>query len=236
MRTSSIFLNLCKSLFVVTLTVLLIACGGGSGEPEVVKPKKPAVIMVFGDSTSQGYGVELFGEYYENIPPGKMYADLLRNKLKSEGMDEFASITVINESLGSEFAFEGLKRLPFLMAYHRPTHVILAHGTNDARAGFGTASISNTFVSMVGIVQGNGAKALLADVTLTIFGREYANEYSTMMVNTAKATGATYVPILLGTLFNPIYTLNDGYGYHQNELAQPIMMQNVWDKLIPLLE
>ena len=57
-----------------------------------------------------------------------------------------------------------------------------------------------------------------------------------MVVNTAKATGATYLPLLQGTLFNPIYTLNDGYGYHQNELAQPIMMQNVWDKLIPLLE
>ena len=86
MRTFSNIYTLCKSLVVVTLTMLLVACGGG-GEPEVVKPKKPAVIMVFGDSTSQGYGVELFGEYYENIPPGKMYADLLRNKLKSEGMD-----------------------------------------------------------------------------------------------------------------------------------------------------
>ncbi|HMS27048.1 MAG TPA: GDSL-type esterase/lipase family protein [Burkholderiaceae bacterium] len=236
MRASYNFLIFCKSLVIVTLTTLLIACGGGSGEPEVVKPKKPAVIMVFGDSTSQGYGIELFGTYYENIPPGKMYADLLRNKLKSEGMDEFASITVINESLGSEFAFEGLKRLPFLMAYHQPTHVILAHGTNDARAGFTTASISNTFTSMVNVVKGNGAKAFLADMTLTIFGREYANEYSTMVTNTAKATGAIYVPILLGTLFNPIYTLDDGYGYHQNELAQPIMMQNVWDKLIPQLE
>ena len=79
MRTSSIFLNLCKSLFVVTLTVLLIACGGGSGEPEVVKPKKPAVIMVFGDSTSQGYGVELFGEYYENVINHKIDSSVLNN-------------------------------------------------------------------------------------------------------------------------------------------------------------
>ena len=235
MRTFSNIFTLCKSLVVVTLTMLLVACGGG-GEPEVVKPKKPAVIMVFGDSTSQGYGVELFGEYYENIPPGKMYADLLRNKLKSEGMDEFAPITVINESLGSEFAFESLNRLPFLMAYHQPTHVILAHGTNDARSGFALTTMSDTFSSMIYTVKSSGAKALLADVTLTIFGREYANAYSSMMINTANATGVTYVPILQGTLFNPIYTLDDGYGYHQSELAQPIMMQNVWDKLIPLLE
>ena len=68
---NSIFLDLCKSFFVVTLTTLLLACGGGSSEPVVVKPKKATVIMVFGDSTSQGYGIELFGTYYENIPPGK---------------------------------------------------------------------------------------------------------------------------------------------------------------------
>ncbi|MBK9339887.1 MAG: hypothetical protein IPN04_04085 [Rhodoferax sp.] len=46
MRTFSNIFTLCKSLVVVTLTMLLVACGGGNGEPEVVKPKKPAVIMV----------------------------------------------------------------------------------------------------------------------------------------------------------------------------------------------
>lgn len=73
--------------------------------------------MVFGDSTSQGYGVELFGEYYENIPPGKMYADLLRNKLKVKAWTSSKFITVINESLGSEFAFE-----VFLNVYHFSWH------------------------------------------------------------------------------------------------------------------
>ncbi len=236
MRTFSNIFTLCKSLVVVTLTMLLVACGGGNGEPEVVKPKKPTVIMVFGDSTSQGYGIELYGSYYENLTPGTVYADLLRNKFKSEGMDEFAPITVINESLGSESAIQSLKRLPFLMAYHQPTHVVLAHGTNDARSGYAFTTLPDTFSTMVYTVRNSGAKALLADVTLTLFGREFANDYSAMVKNTATATGATYVPILQGTLFNPIYTLNDGFGYHQNELAQPIMMQNVWDKLIPLLE
>ena len=71
--------------------------------------------MVLGDSTSQGYGIELHGTYYENIPPGKMYADLLLNKLKSETMDEFAPITVLNVSLGSEFGYSSLERIPTLL-------------------------------------------------------------------------------------------------------------------------
>ncbi len=221
---------------VVTEPVHSVTNPNGNVEPIKFKPKKPSVILVFGDSTSQGYGIELFGTYYENITPGKMYADLLRNKLKSEGMDEFAPVTVINESLGSEFAFEGLNRLPKVLAYYKPTHVILAHGTNDARSGFSFSTMSDTFSAMVYLVRGAGAKAMLADVTLTVFGQEYASSYTAMVTNTARTTGATYVPILNGTLFNPKYTLDDGYGFHQNEAAQPIMMQNLWDKLIPLLE
>jgi acyl-CoA thioesterase I len=238
MLTTSLFSKFCKYLAVLTSAVFLIACGGGSGSTELtlVKPKKPTVIMVLGDSTSQGYGIELHGTYYENIPPGKMYADLLLNKLKSEAMDEFAPITVLNVSLGSEFGYSSLERIPTLLKQYKPTHVILAHGTNDSRAGFSNASIANTFTTMVNLVKGSGAQALLADMTLTIYGPDFANAYSNMVQNTAAATGATYVPILQGTLFNPIYTLDDGYGFHQSELAQPIMMQNVWDKLIPLLE
>lgn len=236
MRTPTLFVTVFKFLMMLAIANLLTACSDSSDALVVIKPKKPTVILVYGDSTSQGYGVELFGTYYENIPPGKMYADLLRNKLKSEGMDEFAPIAVINESLGSEFALEGLKRLPAVLNYYKPTHVILAHGTNDARSGFSFSTMSDTFSEMVYLVKASGAKAMLADVTLTVFGESYASAYTAMMTDTAKKAGATYVPILKGTLFNPKYTLDDGYGYHQNEAAQPIMMQNVWDSLIPLLE
>ncbi len=192
--------------------------------------------MVFGDSTSQGYGVEKFGEYYEDVPPGKMYADLLRARLKSEKIDEFAPITVINESLGSEFAFQSLDRLAFVLAVHQPTHVLLAHGTNDARAAFPLSEISEDFLTMITMVRNSGAKPLLADMTLTVRGLDYAKEYSKMVKDTAFIGGATYVPIVEDIIWNPKYVLNDGLGYHYNELAQPFMMNSVWKKLIPLLE
>ena len=232
-----VYKTLSKLFLVFFATLLIAACADGTSTAStVVKPKKPTVILVFGDSTSQGYGFELYGTYYENIPPGKMYADLLRNRLKSENIDAFAPITVINASLGSEFGFEAINRLPDLLDFYKPTHVILAHGTNDARAGFSNSSIATTFSTMVNMVRSTGAKALLADVTLSIYGSDFANAYSQMVARTALATGATYVPILKGIFGNPLYTLDDGYGYHQNELAQPIMMNNVWEKLIPLLE
>lgn len=216
----------------------IAACGDDPivGTIAIKQPKKPTVILIFGDSTSQGYGIEKFGTYYEDVPPGKMYADLLRNRIKQEKIDAFAPVTVINESLGSEFAFEAIDRLAYVLAVYKPTHVLLAHGTNDARAALPFSDISSTFLTMINLVKGSGAKPMLADMTLTVYGREYANGYSQMVKQTAFTGAATYVPIVEDIIFNPIYVLNDGYGYHYNELAQPFMMNNVWNKLIPLLE
>ena len=233
--------RLFNSFLSIAAALSIAACGGGSSEPDpnsitIVQPKKPTVIMVFGDSTSQGYGFEKFGEYYEDVPPGKMYADLLRNRLKAEKIDAFAPVTVINESLGSEFAFEAISRLAYVLAVHRPTHVILAHGTNDARAAFPLSEISDDFIDMINMVKNSGAKPLLADMTLTVRGSAYAKEYTQMVKQTAFVGAATYVPIVENIIFNPKYVLNDGYGYHYNETAQPLMMNNVWNKLIPLLE
>jgi acyl-CoA thioesterase I len=233
--------QLLKSFCTAALAIAMTACGGGgdttASETVTIKqPKKATVIMVFGDSTSQGYGVEKFGEYYEDVPPGLMYADLLRNRLKAEKIDAFAPITVINESLGSEFAFEAIDRLGFVLAVHKPTHVILAHGTNDARSAFPLSEISDDFLTMINMVRASGAKPLLADMTLTVRGRAYAAEYSNMIKNTAYIGAATYVPIVEDIIWNPKYVLNDGYGYHYNVDAQPFMMNTVWKYIMPLLE
>lgn len=230
------FKTLIKLVLVLAAGFLITACGsdGSNSTVEVVKPKKKTVVMVFGDSTSQGYGIEMLGTYYENVSPGTIWVDLLRNRLQSENVGEFASVSVINASLGSEFTSQAIDRLPTLLAVFKPTHVILAHGTNDAGSGFPNSYISGNFSTMISMVKKSGAKPLLADVTFTRYGTDYANAYSQMVFNTALVTGATYIPILNGIQGNPAYYLSDGF--HQNEAAQPIMMNNVWNKLIPLFE
>ncbi len=230
-----VFKTLAKLLLVFFTTLLIAACDDGTSTTSTVtKPKKETIILVFGDSTSQGYGIELHGTYYEHVTPGRMYADLLRERFQTEKLNEFAPISVINASLGSEFTYQALDRLPTLLAIYRPTHVVLAHGTNDAGSGFSNSYISGNLSAMISMVKNSGAKALLADITFTRYGTDYANANSQMAFNTALVTGATYVPILNGIQGNPAYYLEDGF--HQNEAAQPFMMNNLWAKLIPLLE
>jgi acyl-CoA thioesterase I len=230
-----VFKTFSKLVLTFAVTLFIVACSDSSSSSTTsTKPKKAATIMIFGDSTSQGYGIEMLGTYYENVRPGTIYADLLVNRLRNENIAEFAPITVVNASLGSEFTSQAIDRLPALLAAYRPTHVVLAHGTNDAGSGYPNSYMATNFTTMINMVRNSGAKALLADVTFTRYGTEFANAYSQMVFNTAAKTGATYVPILNGIAGNPAYYLEDGF--HQNEAAQPFMLNNLWAKLIPLLD
>jgi acyl-CoA thioesterase-1 len=229
------FKTILKLVLTLATALFLVACADSASTTTTTnKPKKATTIMIFGDSTSQGYGIEMLGTYYENVRPGTIYGDLLVNRLRDENIAEFAPITVVNASLGSEFTSQALDRLPALLAAYRPTHVVLAHGTNDAGSGYPNSYMAANFTSMINMVKNSGAKALLADVTFTRYGTEFANAYSQMVFNTAVTTGATYVPILNGIAGNPAYYLEDGF--HQNEAAQPFMLNNLWAKLIPLLD
>lgn len=231
---SRMFKNLLKFVATLAAVLSLAACGDGDSSVAVQKPIKPTVILVFGDSISQGYGTNIVGIQFQQVTPGKTYTELLRQRIQSENLAEFATVNVINGSLGSEYTDEAIDRLPSLLAAYKPTHVLLAHGTNDAGSDLPNSLISGNLSTMVNMVKNSGAKALLADVTFSRYGTDFANAYSQMIVNTANVNGATYVNLLSDVLGNPSYYLSDGV--HLNDAAQPIMMNNVWDKLIPLLD
>jgi acyl-CoA thioesterase I len=231
------FIKLFRLVFTAFLCLIMIACSGNgsNSEPLIIKkPTKATTILVFGDSISQGYGTSAYGVVYEQITPGNTYTELLRNRLQTENMAQFAPITVINASLGSEFTDDALLRLPALLAQYKPTHVLLAHGTNDSGSDEPNSYISNNLRTMIVMAQNSGAKALIADVTFSLYGSAFAKSYSDMIVSLAATSGATYVGILNGVLANPKYYLPDGF--HLNDLAQPIMMNNLWNVLIPLFD
>lgn len=223
-----------KLIYLIGFTFLLVACGGGGSDPDtaltITKPKQPVVILIYGDSISQGYGINIYEEYFQQVSPGNTFAELLRLRIKSEKLDEFAPVTVINDSLGGEFTSEAVSRLPSVLAYHRPTHVVLAHGANDAGAQVPLSTMSNNFSTMINMAKGSGSKVLLADVTPSLFGVDYANRYSKMISDTAFLLAATYVPLLKDVFGKPVYYYPDGV--HVKDSAQNIMLNNLWEKLV----
>lgn len=229
------FKLLLKRIFLIGFTCLLVACGGGTDGEEtttltITKPKQPVVILIYGDSISQGYGINIYGEYFQQISPGNTFAELLRLRIKNEKLDEFASVTVINDSLGGETTSEAVARLPGVLAFHKPTHVVLAHGANDVGYSVPLSTISNNFINMINMAKNSGSKVLLADVTPSLFGIDYANSYTKMISDTAYLLAVTYVPLLKDVFGKTAYYYPDGV--HVRDSAQNILLNNLWEKLV----
>jgi acyl-CoA thioesterase I len=228
-------------ILVSIVTMALVACGGGGGSDgdsqtplEIIKPKTPVVILIYGDSISQGYGKSAYGIVYQQISPGNTYAELLQLRIKNEKIDEFASVSVINDSLGSEFTDDALARLPTTLAHHHPTHIVLAHGTNDAGAATSLEPMKNNLISMTNIAKMAGVKVLLADITPARRGTEFAATYSKAFKDVANLLAVTYVPLLNGIFGNSKYYLPDFI--HPNDEAQNFMLNNLWLQLMPTLK
>ncbi|MBP7953931.1 MAG: hypothetical protein KAZ14_02045 [Nitrosomonas sp.] len=214
-----------KLYLLLVIPFLLASCGDSS---YINKPKIPVRIVVFGDSVSQGYGFNIFGEPFHQITPGNTYTELLLKKLISEGYDEFAPITVINTSLGGEFAVDAVYRLPTVLHEFKPTHVLLAHGTNDSVSLIPNDFIAEDFEKMILLTKNSGAIPFVIDIPPALFGIEYGMSYTAMMKSVAAKTGAIYIN-LLKNIYNDSKYYRDEF--HPNDLAQPIMMENVFFEL-----
>lgn len=106
--------------------------------------KDDAVILAFGDSLTQGFGVDIDFSY-----PSQMQ--------KKTG------IKVINAGVNGELSSEGLRRLPSLLK-QKLDLVILCHGGNDILQKRSKAELKNNLLKMIRLIRQNGAKVLLVGV------------------------------------------------------------------------
>lgn len=226
----------CLAFFLgLFLALGLSACGGSANSdtstpatltpiPAVSKPHTPVTILVFGDSLSSVWG----------ITSGKDWVSLLQQKIKTTGLDEFAPVVVVNESLAGEFAIGAVSRLPEVLARVQPTHVLLAHGTNDARTSLPWSTIGAAMGDMIEMSKSAGAKPLLLDITLTAYGPDVAAAYTTTFKEVAHLHAVPYVGVVETLVFKPEY-YDPVIPYHLNELAQPLMLEPIWAALLATL-
>src|SRR5690606_18195085 len=75
-------------------------------------------ILVLGDSISAAYGLDI----------QKGWVSLLQQRLDTQRPDEY---TVVNASISGDTTALGLRRLPPLLAEHKPDQVVVELGGND---------------------------------------------------------------------------------------------------------
>ncbi len=212
-----------RRVFVGHCSAWLAAAAAMLAMPALAEGPRKTVLVV-GDSLSAEYG----------LARGSGWVALLEQRLMQQKMN----VGVVNASISGDTTSGGRSRLPELLARHRPTHVILELGGNDALRGLPLAMTQSNLSEMARAARGAGAKVLLVGMQVPPnYGRQYGDDFAALFASVAKAEGAALVPFLLkGVADGPQSEgLFQADRIHPNAQAQATLLDNVWAVLKPLL-
>jgi acyl-CoA thioesterase-1 len=179
------------------------------------------VLLVVGDSISAAYG----------LPAGAGWVDLLAARLAAQRFPQ----RVVNASITGDTTAGGRARLPALLARHQPAIVVLELGGNDALRGGNLASTRDNLAAMVAAVQRTGAKALIIGMKVPPnYGPTYVREFDALFAGVAKAHKVPLVPFFFEG-FGENNEMFQADRIHPTAAAQPLLLDNVWPVLRPML-
>ena len=187
----------------------------------VCAPAAARTLLVYGDSLSAGYG----------LPKDKAWVNLLAERLKQDRFD----YTVANASISGETTLGGLKRIQPTLVQHKPAIVLLALGGNDGLRGLSVEAMRNNLEAIIDVCQQSKSQVLLIGMRLPPnYGSAYADKFHAVFLDIAKRHKLAFVPFLLeGFGDKPEWFQADGI--HPAIRAQPLMLDEVWKTLMPLL-
>ena len=186
---------------------------------------RPPLILVVGDSLSAEYG----------LARGSGWVALLDARLRQQQI----AASVVNASISGDTTSGGRSRLPALLAEHKPTHVILELGGNDALRGLPLNMTQDNLAAMARASKAAGARVLITGMQMPPnYGRKYGEEFVALFATVAKNEGAVLVPFLLkgvADIADSEEKMFQPDRIHPKESAHPIILGNVWPVLLPLL-
>ncbi|NDY90767.1 arylesterase [Ideonella livida] len=182
-------------------------------------------VVVVGDSLSAEYG----------LPRGAGWVALLQNRLAKRAGP---SVEVVNASISGDTTAGGLSRLPTLLRRHRPSHVVIELGGNDALRGLPLDTTRQNLRRMVSLCREAGAEVLLVGIAVPPnYGARYGESFTQLFGEVAKAEKVPLVPFLLAGVADvpQARELFQADGIHPTAQAQTRMLDNVWPALDRLL-
>jgi acyl-CoA thioesterase-1 len=178
-------------------------------------------ILVYGDSLSAAYG----------LAQREGWVALLEERLRQGKFD----YTVANASISGETSAGGASRIGESLARAKPAVVVVTLGSNDGLRGLPVAQMKANLGRIVKASQEARAKVLIVGSRMPPnYGPTYTRQFHEAFAELAKEHRTAYVPFLLDgvadrrELFQPD-------NLHPTAEAQPLILDNVWKGLAPLL-
>ena len=179
-------------------------------------------ILVYGDSLSAAYG----------LSQNAGWPSLLQARLKQERMD----YTVTNVSISGETTSGGAARIAAALREHKPRVIIVALGANDGLRGLPPAEMRANLAKIVRAGQKARSRVLLVGMRMPPnYGESYTRQFAEVYADLAREHKTAFVPYLLQGM-DQQRELFQSDNMHPTAAAQPILLQNIWKALLPLLK
>ena len=194
-----------KMVRAILLVCLLFPFYSHSDQQELQEHK----LLVLGDSLSAAYGL--------TQQQGWVY--LLQNAWESENK----SIAVVNGAISGDTTDGGLSRLPRLLDLHKPTHLLIELGGNDALQGHNPSKIRGNIEKMVQLAKQDNVEVMLQAMQIpTNYGRRYTEMFMQVFKDVAQENNIPLIPFFLEEIaLNKELMQNDGI--HPTAEAQPMI-------------
>lgn len=199
----------------------MLSCVALFSQQSTAADDSAPVLLVFGDSLSASYGLRA----------DEGWAALLGDRLRKEGY----KYRIVNASVSGETTAGGLARLPRALQTHRPAVVVLELGANDGLRALSLDGMRANLDRMIGMAKGADRKVLLLGIHMPPnYGPRYTAGFDKIYQDLAAKHRVPLVPFFMeGVALNPRLMQSDGL--HPNVLGQPLLLQNIWPALVPLL-
>ncbi len=179
-------------------------------------------VLVLGDSLSAEYG----------LARGKGWVSLLENQLLSAKIDA----RVINASISGETTASGKTRLAALLQQHKPTILIIELGGNDGLRGLGLKTTEANLRDMIKQASTSKAQVLLLGMQIPPnYGTAYSKQFAEIFTTLGKEKNVKLVRFFLTGLEDTEKFFQADH-IHPNELAQSILLANIWPSLKSLVK
>lgn len=182
----------------------------------------PPTILVFGDSLSAGYGIDV----------DQSWTALLQSRLNEQGYGH----RVVNASISGETTEGGATRIGAALANFEPEIVVIALGGNDGLRGFPPERMKQNLAKMIAASRESGAGVVLLGIRIPPnYGQRYTREFEQVYRDLATELELPWVEFFMeGVALNEELMQDDGI--HPNADAQPVLLDNAWPAISAALD
>jgi acyl-CoA thioesterase-1 len=207
----------------VLLISLLFANFAYSDQSEITqKTTYEHKLLVLGDSLSAAYGL--------TAQQGWVYL------LDQQWQQNDTPIEVVNAAISGDTTDGGLARLPRLLDLHKPTHLYIELGGNNALQGHKPRKIKQNLINMIELAKKNNVEVIIQEMQIpTNYGVRYTKLFTAIFHDLAKQFDLPLIPFFLQDIaLDPNLMQRDGI--HPTKEAQPLIVDFMAPRLLVAID